>query len=750
VSDECPEAAGCEGYHCCVAKQLSFAEEVGGAFADGEADASKFLVTEAGDWHTGKYASLAGSKAATTVSAAGKEASEWHAGKYATMAGSAASLAGSTAWGQIGLGSEAVGSETAAMSTSVEDKTASATSSVADKTASATSSVADKTASVTSSLGSSVAEQLRKEASAEYHVQQTKLVHDKLADQMRKEASAEYHIHEAQRVQAALSDVRNASLLRLESITDMQEEVAEDVPICTLYDMAGKCWHGNALATGRVPWEVATPHTSMLQLAPTCQSDWFSQWVALQVSTLATEEIQKMKGKSTKEITEEPLLSGAGLVGTEVVVNAMGGLQLTARNVTLLDIQTVAVQYGVCWDYYEWWLKQNFFEQLWSSRNPDTLQVSVSNIAVRLRTNWTLSQSTLGLVSVPVDHGSAELTVRGILMLDVDLHSLTSEPISGCKAKFELTDLDLTPSMMPKAAIMATLQPFLPVIAAALPGIVCYGGADPKGGLSVVGGLTPSLSFSDGGSASIEFKGLQGTGNEVLAQYADVLWFFENDAERYLPSPPPPAPSPPPPPSPSPPLDCWSSCDGAGPCPGFCGEGGLCCSSTLRVSDECPEAAGCEGYHCCVAKQLSFAEEVGGAAANTVSAAGKEASEWHAGKYVSMAGSAAESEVLATAAVADKEAKSWHPGKYASMAGSAIKASVEGLGVGSAEDDGAELTADSLAAESAARSSTPALSLGAALGAAGLLLAAVAALRRSRVQSAAAPGRTEDIAASML
>jgi len=634
---------------------------------------------------------------------------------------------------------------------------------------------------VGSSLGSSVAEQLRKEASAEYHVQQTKLVHDKLADQMRKEASAEYHIHEAQRVQAALSDVRNASLLRLESITDMQEEVAEDVPICTLYDMAGKCWHGNALATGRVPWEEATPHTSMLQLAPTCQSDWFSQWVALQVSTLATEEIQKMKGKSTKEITEEPLLSGAGLVGTEVVVNAMGGLQLTARNVTLLDIQTVAVQYGVCWDYYEWWLKQNFFEQLWSSRNPDTLQVSVSNIAVRLRTNWTLSQSTLGLVSVPVDHGSAELTVRGILMLDVDLHSLTSEPISGCKAKFELTDLDLTPSMMPKAAIMATLQPFLPVIAAALPGIVCYGGADPKGGLSVVGGLTPSLSFSDGGSASIEFKGLQGTGNEVLAQYADVLWFFENDAERYLPSPPPPAPSPPPPPSPSPPLDCWSSCDGAGPCPGFCGEGGLCCSSTLRVSDECPEAAGCEGYHCCVAKQLSFAEEVGGAAANTVSAAGKEASEWHAGKYatmagtaakseakataaaaeaeaqtwypgkyVSMAGSAAESEVLATAAVADKEAKSWHPGKYASMAGSAIKASVEGLGVGSAEDDGAELTADSLAAESAARSSTPALSLGAALGAAGLLLAAVAALRRSRVQSAAAPGRTEDIAASML
>jgi len=194
VSDECPEAAGCEGYHCCVAKQLSFAEEVGSAFADGEADASKFLVTEAGDWHTGKYASLAGSKAATTVSAAGKEASEWHAGKYARLAGSAASLAGSTAWGHIGLGSEAVASETAAMSTSVEDKTAS----VADKTA----SVADKTASVTSSLGSSVAEQLRKEASAEYHVQQTKLVHDKLADQMRKEASAEYHIHEAQRVKA--------------------------------------------------------------------------------------------------------------------------------------------------------------------------------------------------------------------------------------------------------------------------------------------------------------------------------------------------------------------------------------------------------------------------------------------------------------------------------------------------------------------------------------------------------------------
>ena len=54
--------------------------------------------------------------------------------------------------------------------------------------------------------------------------------------------------------------MRNASLLRLESITDMQEEVAEDVPICTLYDMAGKCWHGNALATGRVPWEEATPH----------------------------------------------------------------------------------------------------------------------------------------------------------------------------------------------------------------------------------------------------------------------------------------------------------------------------------------------------------------------------------------------------------------------------------------------------------------------------------------------------------
>ena len=53
--------------------------------------------------------------------------------------------------------------------------------------------------------------------------------------------------------------------------------------------------------------------------------------------------------------------------------------------------------------------------------------------------------------------------------------------------------------------------------------------------------------------------------------------------------------------------DCWTSCEVAGSCSGFCGSGGACCKRAFPNSPlECGSGAlGCDSNHCCVLKAMS-------------------------------------------------------------------------------------------------------------------------------------------------
>ena len=203
----------------------------------------------------------------------------------------------------------------------------------------------------------------------------------------------------------------------------------------------------------------------------------------------------------------------------------------------------------MCYDDYEWWQRQDLLTQWLAGRTPDGAQVALTHIDVRVEGRWTLRQSTLGGMQMTYDYGSAELTLRGNMLLDYDMHALTTSAMRRCRGSFEtcvlrrrvgegacsgicsaarlvgnfeIGDLDVVPSLMPEAAAEAMLNPFLPVLAQEIAisphlptsphisphlaqeiaAILCYGGPDPEGGLNVVGAITPKVGRSRGGGDS--------------------------------------------------------------------------------------------------------------------------------------------------------------------------------------------------------------------------------------------------------
>jgi len=423
--------------------------------------------------------------------------------------------------------------------------------------------------------------------------------------------------HNAEAVAEAHMEAVEANVEAAEAGVVAEAQAVEAEAECALRLLGGACWSWrDEKQAVPVPFEEATPRTEALKLGPSCEKDWFSDAVASQLSEWMASELRRMRGKDALTMTlsndDVPVLQRLGLEGTEIEVygGALSpGAMVTLRNLTLVDIAPVRVSYGMCYDDYEWWQRQDPLTQWLAGRTADGAQVALTHIDVRVEGRWTLRQSTLGGMQVTYDYGSAELTLRGNMMLDYDMHALTTSAMRRCRGNFEIGDLDVVPSLMPEAAAEAMLNPFLPILAQQIGSILCYGGPDPEGGLNVVGAITPKVQFSGGDSVSVQFSGLQGLTNALLREHADVVWLFENrNAERFLPSPPQPPqpPPPPPPPPPHPPRDCWLPCGGAsGACRGFCGGSGLCCSTSyeLTTADDqggCPKWAGCDGFHCCV------------------------------------------------------------------------------------------------------------------------------------------------------
>ena len=91
----------------------------------------------------------------------------------------------------------------------------------------------------------------------------------------------------------------------------------------------------------------------------------------------------------------------------------------------------------MCYDDYEWWQRQDLLTQWLAGRTPDGAQVALTHIDVRVEGRWTLRQSTLGGMQMTYDYGSAELTLRGNMLLDYDMHALTTSAMRRCRGSSE-------------------------------------------------------------------------------------------------------------------------------------------------------------------------------------------------------------------------------------------------------------------------------------------------------------------------
>lgn len=158
--------------------------------------------------------------------------------------------------------------------------------------------------------------------------------------------------HNAEAVAEAHVEAVEANVEAAEAGVVAEAQAAEAEAGCALRLLGGTCWSWrDEKEAVPVPFEEATPRTEALKLGPSCETDWFSDAVASQLSEWTASEIRRMRGKDALTMTlsndDVPVLQRLGLEGTEIEV--YGGALSPGAMVTLQpDAGHVADTSGTC------------------------------------------------------------------------------------------------------------------------------------------------------------------------------------------------------------------------------------------------------------------------------------------------------------------------------------------------------------------------------------------------------------------
>jgi hypothetical protein len=308
---------------------------------------------------------------------------------------------------------------------------------------------------------------------------------------------------------AMVSDAKEAALNR------MKASVADESD-CAFHDWFGAC--RDVEQAGDPPtFDEAVPTSPAVRLSPDCQVDWFGNWMSHQTTDWIRARLREMRGQALEAFVESQM-PGAELQEQELVVRTSTGTSLHLSNIQLVDIDPMFIEHGVCWDHYEWMQQQLLPVQIYHAQSPDGLQLAITGLNAQVSFDFRVTQS-IGSHTLPLGSGSASFSLRGLLMLDLNLHTVTTEAVDRCVGKFETGDMEMTHSFLSSDVILPLLARFMPSLDAKVAPLLCYGAPSPR---SAAARLTPRVSFA-GVDGTVEWRGLASEINEMLRQNADLL-----------------------------------------------------------------------------------------------------------------------------------------------------------------------------------------------------------------------------------
>ena len=306
----------------------------------------------------------------------------------------------------------------------------------------------------------------------------------------------------------------------------MQESVTGEDD-CHVRDWLGNCHEPDERAP---TFEDAEPSTPFIRLSEYCQVDWLSSWMSHQTSDWLRSRLHQVKGQTVEEIIESQM-PGAKLDKQEIVVRAPTGTVMYLSNIQLVDVDPIYIEYGVCWDSYEWWKEQLLPVQLHHMHSPDGIQMTITSINAHISFDFRVEQH-IGPLTIPMGSGSGSVHVRGLMTMEANLHTVTTAAVDRCEGKFESTDIHFSHTLLSSDLIMPLIRHYIPALDNRIAPTICYGNPDARG---MAIGLKPKVSFG-GQEETIEWRGLAPEINEMLRESADLLtvvgWGDTPPAER--------------------------------------------------------------------------------------------------------------------------------------------------------------------------------------------------------------------------